>query len=82
MVKDGDYPKLGSPRIGTEFEVNDHRGVIVGIANVASGRLFGTPTLYTTYNRASQYLPNPRFTISYVLVQPKTASDIPKIKRR
>jgi len=82
VVKDGDYPKLGSPRIGTQFEVNDHRGVIVGIANVASGTLFGTPTLYTTYNRALQYLPNPRFTISYVLVQPKTASDIPKIKEQ
>jgi len=82
VVKDGDYPKLGSPRVGTEFEVNDHRGVIVGVADVASGGLFGTPTLYTTYNRALQYLPNPRFTISYVLVQPKSASEIPKIKEQ
>ena len=82
VVKDGDYPKLGSPRVGTEFEVNDHRGVIVGVADVASGGLFGTPTLYTTYNRALQYLPNPRFTISYVLVQPKSASEIPQIKEQ
>ena len=80
VVKDGDYPKLGSPRVGTEFEVNDHRGVIVGIADVASGGLFGTPTLYTTYNRALQYLPNPRFTISYVLVQPKSVGDVAEIK--
>jgi putative ABC transport system permease protein len=79
VVKDGDYPKLGNPHVGTEFQVNDHRGVIVGIAEVTSGGLFGTPTLYTTYNRALQYLPNLRFTISYVLVQPKSASDIPKI---
>ena len=82
VVKDGDYPKLENPSVGTEFEVNDHRGVIVGIADVASGGLFGTPTLYTTYNRALQYLPNPRFTISYVLVQPKSANDIPKIKEQ
>ncbi|HUK47017.1 MAG TPA: ABC transporter permease [Terriglobales bacterium] len=82
VVKDGDYPKLGSPRVGTEFEVNDHRGVIVGVADVASGGLFGTPTLYTTYNRTLQYLPNPRFTISYVLVQPKSASEIPQIKEQ
>jgi hypothetical protein len=59
-------------RIGTEFELNDHRGVIVGIAKVASSGLFGVPTLYTTYNRALQYIPNTRFTISYILVEPKT----------
>ena len=81
-VKDGDYPKLGSPRVGTEFQVNDHRGVIIGIAEVVSGGLFGTPTLYTTYQRALQYLPNPRFTISYVLVQPKSVNDIPSIKQQ
>jgi putative ABC transport system permease protein len=80
VVKDGDYPKLENPHVGTEFQVNDHRGVIVGIADVASGGLFGTPTLYTTYSRALQYLPNLRFTISYVLVQPKSAADIPRIK--
>ncbi len=34
--------------------------------------LFGVPTLYTTYNRALQYIPNTRFTISYLLVEPKT----------
>ena len=82
VVKDGDYPKLESPHIGTEFELNDHRGVIVGIAKVATGGLFGTPTLYTTYERALQYLPNPRFTISYVLVQPESVKDIPNIKQR
>jgi len=28
------------------------------------------PTLYTTYNRAVQYLPTTRFTAAYVLVEP------------
>ena len=72
VVKDSEFAKLENPRIGTEFELNDHRGVIVGIAKVASSGLFGVPTLYTTYNRALQYIPNTRFTISYVLVEPKT----------
>ena len=49
VVKDPEFPKLGNPRVGTEFELNDHRGVIVGIAKVASSGLFGVPTLYTTY---------------------------------
>jgi putative ABC transport system permease protein len=82
VVKDTEFRKLGNPRIGTEFQVNDNRGVIVGIAKVTSGGLFGMPTLYTTYARALQYLPNPRFTISYVLVEPKSPADIPRIKQQ
>jgi putative ABC transport system permease protein len=82
VVKDPEFPKLGNPHIGTEFQVNDHRGVIVGIAKVASSGLFGVPTLYTTYERALQYLPNPRFTISYVLVEPKSPADAVRIKQQ
>jgi len=82
VVNDSEFAKLGSPRIGTTFELNDHRGVIVGIAQVAASSLFGVPTLYTTYNRAIQYIPNPRFTISYILIEPKSASDIPVIQQQ
>ena len=81
-VKDEEFPKLGNPKIGTEFELNDHRGVIVGIAKVATGALYGTPTLYTTYYRAIQYIPSMRFTISYILVEPKSTSDVPYIKQQ
>jgi putative ABC transport system permease protein len=81
-VKDAEFGKLENPTIGTTFEINDHRGVIVGIAKVASGGLFGVPTLYTTYNRALQYIPNSRFTISYVLVEPKTAGDVRFIQQQ
>jgi putative ABC transport system permease protein len=81
-IQDGDYPKLGSPRVGSELEINDHRAVIVGTAKVAMSGLFGLPTLYTTYNRAIQYIPNPRYTISYLLVEPKTLADIPQIKQQ
>jgi putative ABC transport system permease protein len=79
-VQDSEFYKLGSPKIGAEFELNDHRGVIVGIAHVASSGLFGVPTLYTTYNRALQYIPNTRFTISYLLVEPKSPADVASIK--
>ncbi len=81
VVKDPEFSKLGNPHIGSEFELNEHRGVIVGIAAVTSAGLFGVPTLYTTYERALQYIPNPRFTISYVLVEPKSPTDVPNIKR-
>jgi len=82
VVKDAEFEKLENPRIGSEFEINDNRGVIVGIAKVLTSGLYGIPTLYTTYERAIQYIPNPRFTISYVLVEPKSANDIPHIKQQ
>jgi len=82
VVQDADYSKLGSPHVGSEFQLNDHRCVIVGTAKVAMSSLFGLPTLYTTYERAIQYIPNPRYTVSYVLVEPKSPSDIPKIKQQ
>lgn len=80
-VKDSEFAKLENPTIGTTFELNDHRGKIVGIAKVSSSGLFGIPTLYTTYNRALQYIPNSRFTISYLLVEPKSPADVQRIER-
>lgn len=80
-VKDEEFPKLENPTIGTEFELNDFRGIIVGIAKVPTGALFGIPTLYTTFNRAITYIPSMRYTISYLLVEPKSDADIPHIKQ-
>jgi len=80
VVEDAEYGKLGRPGIGAEFELNDHRAVIVGVAGVASSGLFGIPTLYTTYSRAQQYIPSTRYTTAYILVEPKSAADIPHIK--
>jgi putative ABC transport system permease protein len=82
VVRDAEFSKLENPHIGSEFELNDNRAVIVGIGKVATSGLYGIPTLYTTYQRAVEYIPNPRFTISYVLVEPKSASDIPLIKQQ
>lgn len=81
-IKDSEFGKLGNPTVGTTFELNDHRGVVVGIAKVASSALFGIPTLYTTYTRAQQYIPNTRFTTSYILVEPKNPAYIPQIERQ
>ena len=82
VVHDSEFSKLNNPRIGTEFELNDHRGVIIGIAKVTTSALFGVPTLYTTYERAIQYVPNPRYTISYILVRPKSAADVMQIQEQ
>jgi putative ABC transport system permease protein len=82
VVADAEFSKLENPQIGTTFELNDHRGVIVGIARVASNGLYGVPTLYTTYSRAIEYVPSPRFTMSYVLLQPKSAAAVAGIKQQ
>ena len=82
VVDDAEFSKLENPKIGTSFELNDHRGVIVGVARVVSNGLNGVPTLYTTYNRAVEYLPSTRFTLSYVLVQPKNAAAVAGIKQQ
>lgn len=79
-VKDAEFSKLGRPKLGTVFELNDHRVTIVGIAKVISSGLFGIPTLYTTYRRAIQYLPNLRYTTAFILVEPKNNASIPSIQ--
>jgi putative ABC transport system permease protein len=80
VVRDEEYGKLERPTLGTEFEINDHRGVIRGIARVPSSGLFGMPTLYTTYSRAVEDIPTTRQTISYILVAPRSADDVPAIE--
>jgi putative ABC transport system permease protein len=80
MVEDAEVGKLKYPKVGTEFEINDNRGVIVGLARANSSGLFGIPTLYTTYTRAITYIPSTRFTTSFILIEPKQRSDIPYIK--
>ena len=54
----------------------------MGIARVAVNGLNGVPTLYTTYYRAIEYIPSTRFTLSYVLVQPKSAAAVAGIKQK
>jgi putative ABC transport system permease protein len=82
VVNDAEFSKLENPKVGTVFELNDHRGVIVGIARVAANGLNGVPTLYTTYSRAIEYIPTTRFTISYVLAQAKSDVAVAGIKQQ
>jgi putative ABC transport system permease protein len=80
VVRDAEYAKLEQPTIGTVFEINDHRSVVVGLAIAPVSGLFGVPTLYTTYTRAIEYIPSMRYTLSYILVEPKTPERIPAIQ--
>jgi len=80
VVRDAEYDKLERPTVGTTFEINDHRSVVVGLAAAPVSGLFGIPTLYTTYRRAIEYIPSTRFTLSYILVEPKSVDRLPQIQ--
>ncbi|ALI03237.1 macrolide ABC transporter ATP-binding protein/permease MacB [Pseudomonas sp. FW306-02-F02-AA] len=82
MVHDAEFSKLENPRIGTSFELNDHRGTIVAIAKVLTSGLTGIPTLYTTYRRAIEYIPTTRFTVSYILLEPRNKAAEAGIKQQ
>jgi putative ABC transport system permease protein len=58
--------------IGREVEMNDHRGIIVGVCE-ATRTFQSNPVVYTTYSQAKQFVPRERKLLSYVLA--KAASD-------
>ena len=58
VVQDSEFSKLENPHIGSEFELNDNRAVIVGIAKVAtSGRSagFGNSSISSWFTWPSRF---------------------------
>ena len=68
-------------KIGTIFEINDKRAVIVGIAKTQKS-FQNIPAVYTTYERAIRYAPRERRTLSYVLAKPKDGVPAEDVTRR
>ncbi|GMV26258.1 MAG: hypothetical protein AMXMBFR58_22890 [Phycisphaerae bacterium] len=67
--------------IGNVLELNDKRGIVVGISR--NTRTFQSqPMVYTTYGRALQYAPKERKSLSFVLVGAKPGQDIQELCRR
>ncbi len=61
--------------VGDTMELNDRRGVVVGISN--NTRSFQSqPTIYTTYSRAKSFAPAERKLLSFVLVKAAKGADI------
>jgi len=72
----------GKPlQIGDALELNDRRGIVVGIAKVT--RTFQSqPVIYTTYSRAKNYAPRERRLLSFVLVKAQQGQDPAELVRR
>ncbi len=89
---DGAQDKLAKPavipggkriplKVGDSLELNDHRAIVVGIAQVT--RTFQSqPVIYTTYSRAKSYAPRERKLLSFVLVKAKPGQNLAELTRR
>ncbi|MEW6733336.1 MAG: ABC transporter permease [Acidobacteriota bacterium] len=73
--------RLGNPKVGDTFEINDHLARVVGIADVP--RDFGSnPYVYTTYSRALEYTPRQRKQMNFILVAPNDSKDTQALTKR
>ncbi len=67
--------------IGDELLLNDHRTVVVGVADLGP-RFLGRPLLYTTYSRALDLSPPQRNLLAFVLVKAAAGEDRGAVARR
>lgn len=67
--------------VGDELLINDHRVVVVGLAEL-SPRFLTRVTLYTTYTRALSLAPPERNLLSYVLVKAAEGRTPEEVARR
>src|SRR5260370_26567647 len=72
----------GEPyRLGREFQLNDHRAVLVGVCK-ASAPFITLPVLYTRYSSASGFVPRERNLMTFVLAKSKPDVGDPEVCRR
>jgi putative ABC transport system permease protein len=76
----GGGPKIPAS-IASTLEINDRRGVVVGVADAA--RTFQSqPIIWTTYTRAMQFAPKERRMLSFVLASAAPGEDEAEVCRR
>lgn len=76
-TKDGIIPL----QVGARMELNDHRAYVVGICQVS--RTFQSqPVVYTTYGRATVFVPSQRKLLSFIIARSKPGEDPEKIADR
>jgi putative ABC transport system permease protein len=88
--KVGSQSKLASPsidgseriplRVGDTMELNDHRAYVAGICEVTRTSQ-SQPVIYTTYNRATLFVPAQRKLLSFIIGKAKSGEDPEKVCR-
>lgn len=71
----------GPARPGNTLEINDRRGVVVGIAD-AKRTFQSQPIIWTTYTRAMQFAPRERKMLSFVIADVAPGEDVGEVCRR
>jgi len=69
-VDSNEVDKLGDARVGATFEINDRRARIVAIVEQPKS-FFSYPSIYTTRDKITDFIPPQRKLLSYILVNPK-----------
>lgn len=70
--------RLGNPKIGDVFEINDRLARVVGIAD-APRDFQGNPFIFTTYDRALQYTPRQRKQLNFILAAPQDGLTVEQV---
>lgn len=65
--------------IGDELELNDRRGVVVGVYKQKPS-FFWEPTIYTTFSRAKEFTPSERRQLTFAMVKVRPGADIPTVQ--
>ncbi len=68
-------------RLGTTFEMNDRQARVVGFCRTFRN-FTGQPYVFTTFERALEYVPQQRKSLSFVLAGPKAGADPAEVARR
>ncbi len=75
------WPKDKTYQIGRVFEMNDRRGVLVGVCEAS--RTFQTfPIVYTRYSQATLFAPSERKVMSFILAQGEPGLSSEEVCRR
>ncbi len=67
--------------VGSTFEINDKEARVVGIAQCAQSFL-GQPYIFTTYDRALEFVPFQRKMLSFILAAPRPDVDLKTVVAR
>jgi putative ABC transport system permease protein len=78
LVDEYDAHKIGDPKVGDIREIGQRRARVVGFTHGVLGFLV-TPYIFTTLDRATEYLHKPAGRVSYFLIQVRDGVDAQKV---
>jgi putative ABC transport system permease protein len=69
------HEKLDDLQVGDVLDLNDNRAKVVGLCDITQG-FQGQPLIYTTFSRATTWVPNERKQLTFILAKAKPGEDV------